>query len=373
MNVIDSYLNLENSSVNASWLGNADIIDIINQYNKNYYYPLNFFMTVSDSFYYGTNDDKSVHSFTASLDQQRFGTLEEIKEAKNVAYKVASSLTGSDYDKVKATYEYLCKNLEYDFVSLNNYSMDGHSIYSALCEHKTVCEGYAMAFQAIMEYCNIPSYIVVGTINGVGHAWNVVCVEGKWYYVDATSGDGNSVDYSYFLFGTSKKRNIYGLDISEYSYGEEKNNEGKAEEVKKPDYDIYDIPEETTTKEEPTDTFVDNSSTIIEIDNDGNPVNSNSETQGETKVEPEGETEGETVADGTQEGNNGGDDLDDADDFDDSDADYDGTRPTSIYDEVVIDKEYFNIYDYAIAILLFIAGFALVLIIAGAVFIMKRR
>ncbi len=28
--------------------------------------------------------------------------------------------------------------------------------------------------------------------NGVGHGWNVVKVDGTWYHVDATWGDGNS-------------------------------------------------------------------------------------------------------------------------------------------------------------------------------------
>ena len=54
----------------------------------------------------------------------------------------------SDYQKIKATHDYLCNAFVY------SYFHDGP--FDAFFKGTTDCEGYAMTFQMVMDYCNIP-------------------------------------------------------------------------------------------------------------------------------------------------------------------------------------------------------------------------
>ena len=64
---------------------------------------------------------------------------------------------------------------------------------------KAVCEGYAKAFQLLMQAAGIPCVYVVGKTAQEGHAWNQVCIDKKWYNVDATWDDtGDQGVHKYF-------------------------------------------------------------------------------------------------------------------------------------------------------------------------------
>ncbi|MEG0371660.1 MAG: hypothetical protein RR645_05125, partial [Clostridium sp.] len=71
-----------------------------------------------------------------------------------------------------------------------------------------VCDGYAISMKKMLDKIDIPNIVVVGTSAGVGHAWNIVKLNGKWQHVDSTWDDpiyrknGNIVQiirYDYFL------------------------------------------------------------------------------------------------------------------------------------------------------------------------------
>lgn len=91
----------------------------------------------------------------------------------------------SDYEKIKAVYEYLIDNVEYD--SQAEYSQCAQS---ALLGHRAVCAGYAKAFQYILHrmgcFC---TYVSGLTTNGGSHSWNLVRIGDQYYHVDVTWGD----------------------------------------------------------------------------------------------------------------------------------------------------------------------------------------
>ena len=65
---------------------------------------------------------------------------------------------------------------------------DLRSIYGVFVNKKAVCAGYAKAMQYLLNRCGIEcAYIMSQT-----HAWNLVKLEGDYYHLDATWGDGSN-------------------------------------------------------------------------------------------------------------------------------------------------------------------------------------
>lgn len=62
-----------------------------------------------------------------------------------------------------------------------------YTAYGALVEGDAVCQGYALAYKLLLDKCGIDSVLV--TSNEMGHAWNLVKLDGSWYHVDVTWDD----------------------------------------------------------------------------------------------------------------------------------------------------------------------------------------
>lgn len=147
-----------------------------------------------------------------------FNNKQEIEEyqmqIEQVRDFILSNLEGkNDYEKIRLIHNYLIETIEYD----STISQDNiYNIYGALVSKVCVCEGYAKAFQYLMNEIEIDNVIVIGTgTNSKGetenHAWNYVKLNNNWYAVDVTWDDpilvGNGVlpektKYQYFLKGS---------------------------------------------------------------------------------------------------------------------------------------------------------------------------
>lgn len=92
----------------------------------------------------------------------------------------------NDFEKELYLHDALAERIEYDytFAGANIYNA-----YGALVEGEAVCEGYAEAFQTLLHRAGIESYIVTGRSRGEGHEWNLVRIDGDWYFVDLTWND----------------------------------------------------------------------------------------------------------------------------------------------------------------------------------------
>lgn len=110
----------------------------------------------------------------------------------------------NDYEIIYGIYNYICQNVEYDWAATAMTDWDGQSLghgqlaYEALCQEKAVCAGISRAVKLLLDKLDIPCETVIGSLNGIAHAWNLVKLNDKWYYIDATSDLGMST-YSLFL------------------------------------------------------------------------------------------------------------------------------------------------------------------------------
>ena len=89
----------------------------------------------------------------------------------------------SDVEKIVFIHDYIITHCKYDYY-LDDIHMDA---YSCLVNGQAVCQGYALAFNLICSKVGVESEYV--SSNTLAHAWNMVTVDGKHYFVDLTYDD----------------------------------------------------------------------------------------------------------------------------------------------------------------------------------------
>ena len=121
----------------------------------------------------------------------------------------------SEYDTVCAVNNYLCDNVYYP--SKEPYEPVTHTAYGALKNGCAVCDGYSCAAKLLLEKFNIECDIEVGTcLDGGGHAWNLVKVDGNWYQMDVTWNDGSTTREEYLLVTDEYMKQSRSWDESDF-------------------------------------------------------------------------------------------------------------------------------------------------------------
>lgn len=106
-----------------------------------------------------------------------------------------------DFEKARAIYDWLVMNVIYDGElydlltgsgEIDSSEYNGFYLEGVFDDGVAVCDGISKAFTALANIEGIPCVQVsgwqTGNPAGVGHAWNKIYLDGKWYIADATSG-----------------------------------------------------------------------------------------------------------------------------------------------------------------------------------------
>ena len=127
----------------------------------------------------------------------------------------------SDYDKIKAIFDYIVTNVSYDS---SNSSRLVYTAYGALIEGKAACQGYSLLLYKMAEAAGLDAQYLhgMGLSNGEQelHAWNGVRVNGNYYFLDSTWDSialhSGKSGYDYFLKGSDAFERDHTPD-AEYS------------------------------------------------------------------------------------------------------------------------------------------------------------
>jgi len=106
----------------------------------------------------------------------------------------------SEYQKAVYLHDAIAEMCEYD-KSLNGKNI--HNAYGALVSQLAVCDGYAHAYQLVLEELGIECHYVTGEARGPhgaeGHAWNIVKLDGVYTTIDLTWNDIDSYMFEEFI------------------------------------------------------------------------------------------------------------------------------------------------------------------------------
>ncbi len=115
-----------------------------------------------------------------------------------------------DLQKAIVLHDYLAANVAYDPGEKTGTAAEAsYTAYGALVLGVAVCDGYARAYQALLEGCGVPCRTTAS--EAMVHRWNLVELDGSWYHADVTWDDPRPdrlgrAKHTYFLLSDGEVR-----------------------------------------------------------------------------------------------------------------------------------------------------------------------
>ncbi len=174
-----------------------------------------------------SNGQKQV-AFKFKSEDYSINYLYSVSERNKILSTIKSKLSSLEsvvinkleYARELAIHDFVVNNCTYDDTALKNSDSKpyAYNIVGPFTQKKAVCEGYARTIQLINNHFGIKTSVVVGTASSGNHMWNIVKIDGDYYYLDATFNDSNDkIMYSYFNISTKVLNRSHKLDSELYS------------------------------------------------------------------------------------------------------------------------------------------------------------
>lgn len=139
----------------------------------------------SDGIKYSDGEYKGYYSGSGGYGDRRDRYQEATKKLDEVIKSL--NLDGkSDYDKFKAVTNWIVSNVRYDEDNETKYQ---HDLTGAVLDGLAVCDGYAGTFYYMANAVGLNALSEDGITNSnrIRHAWNLVEIDGTYYYTDPTN------------------------------------------------------------------------------------------------------------------------------------------------------------------------------------------
>lgn len=142
----------------------------------------------------------------------RSTATQSVKNQVDTWKNTVNSLS-SEAEKVKMIHDLIVQKVDYNTdIYGNSFNEDTaytQSVYSVFCMDKTVCAGYAQAFEMMCNGVGVDCIAVTSD----DHEWNKVRINDSWYNVDCTWADQSTIDYEYF----ERSDAVYDADLASYA------------------------------------------------------------------------------------------------------------------------------------------------------------
>ncbi len=151
-------------------------------------HPEIFYVTGYSLTRYTRNNVIEEIAFTGKYTMSQAEAEAAMRRVEEVAGACIEKTAGMDeYEKVKYVYEWLIYRCDYVLGAENN-----QNILSVFMTTDTVCQGYAKAAQYLLNKMGIFCILCEGEAMGrEPHVWNIVQIDGEFYYLDVTWGDAS--------------------------------------------------------------------------------------------------------------------------------------------------------------------------------------
>lgn len=159
--------------------------------------------------------DTLILRYTMDAAQRTSATKAFEQAARNILN--GCPVTDDDYLVELYLHDALLAHCTYDQTATESASQypNAYSAYGALVEGKAVCEGYAKAMQWLLIRSSIHATVMRGYSkeNQTAHMWNLVEINGEYYYLDPTWNDHDKhPQYAYFNITTADLQRTHTID-----------------------------------------------------------------------------------------------------------------------------------------------------------------
>ena len=123
--------------------------------------------------------------YSSAMQEER--TSEKVQEI----LELLSVYDSGEYEKIQAVHDYISENVKYDNVHKDNqYYTLKSTCYGALVNNSATCQGISVAVYRLLRELGVDCRVITGTgtkgRDREYHAWNIVCIDGQYYNLDAT-------------------------------------------------------------------------------------------------------------------------------------------------------------------------------------------
>lgn len=164
---------------------------------------------VSNTFH---KKDNGIHYYTIEIKYRTTYSQEMELTEKLERVMGELALDGlSDYQKVLAIYDYICKNVSYDDVQDDDDNLK-YTAYGALVNGRAAGQGFSTLFYRMCLTAGVDARCV----KGAAHMWNIVKIDGKYYNAD-TWMDSGRYGYICCLVSNASLKNDAYIRSEEYN------------------------------------------------------------------------------------------------------------------------------------------------------------